>query len=399
VVTENKAAVKYRADHVGSLLRPPELLKAREEQAAGRLSIEELRKLEDRCILDAIEMQRQSGISVLSDGEYRRWGWSEAWNRVMAPFRMPVPESAPPPPVPTPIGRWKGPGADLIQQGQSNPAQRQAVPQNQAIGRRIDLDQTERMTAHESAFLKQHAGGMPFKITMPGVGQFAPTAYRAGLTDKVYASREELVMDVAAVMHREIEALVDEGVPYIQLDSLRYVMQIADPERRQAMIDGGQNPDEELDLTIRADNAALDGIDRKGSVIGLHMCRGNNRSSWAAEGPYDSVAEKTFSQLKVDRLLLEYDDERRSGGFEVLRYVPKDRVVVLGIVSSKLAELETVDSLRRRIEEAAKYFPLENLAISPQCGFASMAPGNLLTMDEQKRKLELVAETSRKVWG
>jgi 5-methyltetrahydropteroyltriglutamate--homocysteine methyltransferase len=165
------------------------------------------------------------------------------------------------------------------------------------------------------------------------------------------------------------------------------------------MIGDGLDPERALELTIATDNACLDGLDRKTSVIGLHMCRGNNRSAWLTEGSYDAVAEKTFSALHVDRLLLEYDDEQRTGGFEVLRFVPPDVMVVLGIVSSKLPELESVDTLRRRIDKAARYHAFDKLAISPQCGFASTAPGNLLTWDDQRRKLELLAETAQRVWG
>lgn len=383
---------QYRADHVGSLLRPTELLQARDDYFAGRISQQELTSVEDKCILEALEMQRQTGISVLSDGEYRREAWSDAWNRVLKPFRSSLPAGVQPITPPGGAPRWRGPAAQLLG---SEWRPREAV--SPTIVRKIDLNEAARLTENEASFLKRHARA-PYKVTMPGVGQIMATVFRPGETDKVYDSRDEVVRDLAAIMRREITALIDDGVPYIQMDSLRYVMQMADPERRAAMIAAGQDPDRELDKTIAADNAAIEGIDRKGSVIALHMCRGNNRSRWAAEGSYDAVAERTFSQLKVDRLLLEYDDER-SGGFEVLRYVPRGKMVVLGLVSSKIAQLESVDFLRRRIEEAAKYVPLEYLAISPQCGFASSFEGNLMTPEEQKRKLGLVAETARRVWS
>jgi 5-methyltetrahydropteroyltriglutamate--homocysteine methyltransferase len=196
----------------------------------------------------------------------------------------------------------------------------------------------------------------------------------------------------------EIKALIDEGVSYIQLDSLTYVIRLADPRWRQTLIDSGQDPDELLDELIATDNATLDGIRRDGITVGLHMCRGNNRSAWAAEGSYEVCAEKAFSQLNVDRFLLEYDTAR-AGGFEPLRFVPRNKMVVLGLISSKEPELEPIDELRRRIDAAATYVPIENLAISPQCGFASTMRGNQLTWDEQRRKLDLVAETARTVWG
>jgi 5-methyltetrahydropteroyltriglutamate--homocysteine methyltransferase len=272
------------------------------------------------------------------------------------------------------------------------------------VDKKIDIQRVERLTEHEVGFLKQHVGEKPFKVTMPGPGYilgitFSGPQAMPGIAGSEYETAQDLAQDLAAIARREIVALIDDGIPYIQLDSLRYVLQIADPQRRQAMSAAGLNPEHELDLTIATDNGSLNGVDRKNSVIGLHMCRGNNRSAWIAEGRYDAVAEKTFSQLRVDRLLLEYDDVRRTGGFEVLRFVPQETVVVLGFVSTKVPALEQMDALRRRIDEASKFHPLEYLAISPQCGFASTAPGNLLTWDEQRRKLELVVATAQRVWG
>lgn len=272
------------------------------------------------------------------------------------------------------------------------------------VATQVDIQQVERLTKHEVSFLKQHVGDKPFKTTMPGPGYIAGIAFSGGparpeAAGGGYKTAEELAQDLAAIARREIATLIDEGVPYSQLDSLRYVLQIADPQRRHAMLTAGLDPEHEPDLTIATDNAALDGVDRKRSVIGLHMCRGNNRSAWIAEGSYDAVAERAFSQLRVDRLLLEYDDVQRTGGFEVLRFVPVETVVVLGIVSTKVAALEHMDALRRRIDEASKYHPLEYLAISPQCGFASTAPGNFLTWYEQRHKLDLVVETAERVWG
>jgi 5-methyltetrahydropteroyltriglutamate--homocysteine methyltransferase len=249
-------------------------------------------------------------------------------------------------------------------------------------------------------FLREHTGNKPYKITFPGPGYILGTlSAGAGAPDSPYSSPEELAADLAAIARREVAALISQGVPYIQLDSLRYVLQFADPDRRSAMIAAGLDPEAALELTIATDNRCLDGLDRRTSVIGLHMCRGNNRSAFLTQGSYDSVAEKAFSSLHVDRLLLEYDDEQRTGGFDVLRFVPPETTIVLGIVSSKVPMLESLDMLKRRIEEAARYHALERLAISPQCGFASTAPGNLLTWDDQQRKLELVVETAQRVWG
>jgi 5-methyltetrahydropteroyltriglutamate--homocysteine methyltransferase len=259
------------------------------------------------------------------------------------------------------------------------------------------LRQVRRLTAHESGFLKQHAPG-PCKITLPGVMTRALAWYKPGLTDRFYPTQADLVQELVGILQREVQALVDEGVSYIQLDSLHYVIRLVDPGYRQRLQETGADPDKELDETIAADNASLQAARRPGVTVGLHMCRGNNRSAWIAAGGYEAIAEKAFNTLQVDRFLLEYDTER-AGGFEPLRFVPPGKTVVLGLISSKEPQLESQDLLRRRIDEAAQYVPIENLALSPQCGFASTAPGNLLTWDEQRRKLELVAETARRVWG
>jgi 5-methyltetrahydropteroyltriglutamate--homocysteine methyltransferase len=381
--------MEYRADHVGSLLRPPELLQARQQHAAGDLTLPELRRLEDDCIARAVAMQRAVGLNVLSDGEYRRSSWMEAWDRVLAPFEVADTSGAG---ANANIGRWRGAGAALVE------TQARAMAPRKFIGKKIDAQVVERMTAHEVTFLQRHADGRPFKITMPGVGHFAGNAFKPGITDQVYRSRLDMARDLAMIQRREIEALIAQGVPYVQIDSLRYAIQLADLERREAIKAAGIDPEQDLEDTIAADNLAVSGVDRKGSVIALHMCRGNNRSTWAAQGGYEPIAERAFGQLEVDRFLLEFDDER-SGGFEPLRFVPQQKTVVLGLISSKTPELESLDALRRRVDEAARYHPIEKLAISPQCGFASTEGGNLLSWDEQRRKLELVVEAARMIWG
>jgi 5-methyltetrahydropteroyltriglutamate--homocysteine methyltransferase len=291
--------------------------------------------------------------------------------------------------VPAGVG-WKGRGAALADE-----AMVEVGATGMVAGAK--LRQTRRLTGHESAFLKEHAPG-PWKITMPGVLQRGMGWWKPGLSDQIYTSREEMVNDLVEMTRNEIKALIDEGVSYIQLDSLTYVIRLADARWRQTLIDSGQDPDQLLDELIATDNATIAGIPRDGITVGLHMCRGNNRSAWTAEGGYELCAEKAFGQLNVDRFLLEYDTER-AGGFEPLRFMPKNKMVVLGLISSKEPELESLDLLRRRIDEAAAFVPIENLAISPQCGFASTMRGNQLTWDEQRRKLELIAETARTVWG
>ncbi len=376
----------YRADHVGSLLRPPELLAARDAYQAGRITLEQLREAEDQAILKALELQREVGLDIFTDGEYRRGIWYGPLHEAIEGL---IPDPNPPAPPPPGVG-WKGHGAELAVQ-----AMAEVGATGMVVGAK--LRQVRRFTGHESAFLRQHAPG-PWKITMPGVYQRAAGWYKPGITDRVYPTRAEMLNDLVEMMRREIQALIDEGVSYIQLDSLTYVIQLADPRRRQLLIDAGQDPDKVLDEVIATDNAVIEGVPRDRVTIGLHMCRGNNRSAWASEGGYEVCAEKAFTQLTVDRFLLEYDTER-AGGFEPLRFVPKDKMVVLGLISSKDPTLESKDQLLRRIEEASKYVPLENLAISPQCGFASTFRGNLLTWDEMRRKLELVVEVAREVWG
>jgi 5-methyltetrahydropteroyltriglutamate--homocysteine methyltransferase len=206
----------------------------------------------------------------------------------------------------------------------------------------------------------------------------------------------DIAADVAPMINDEFRALLEDGASYLQMDSLHYVERIADVTVRPRMIEQGEDPDAYLDELIRLDNIALAGIRGSGNVtVGLHMCRGNARSRWHAEGSYEPIAEKAFAQLNVDRFLLEYESER-AGGFEPLRFVPRDKMVVLGLISSKVADLEPVDTLRRRIDEATKYISIDQLAISPQCGFASTQLGNLISWDDQRRKLELVAEVARK---
>ncbi len=203
--------------------------------------------------------------------------------------------------------------------------------------------------------------------------------------------------ELAGIIRNEMQALIDERVSYIQIDAPNYTS-LADPRQREQMRRAGMDPEQAIDETIAADNASLAGLRRDGTLLAIHLCRGNSRSRWLAEGSYEPIAEKLFHVLDFDRFLLEYDSDR-AGGFEPLRFLPANKTVVLGLITTKEGRLEPRDDVLRRIEEASRYIPLERLAISPQCGFASSAPGNLLTMDDQRRKLELVVEVARNVWG
>ena len=235
-------------------------------------------------------------------------------------------------------------------------------------------------------------------MTLPSATQFPAISFKRGVTDKVYPTHSALLWDIVEIMKTELARLSAEGVSYIQIDAPRYSY-FMDPKWRDWIRkEMNAEPDALLDESIKADNACFAAAKRPGVTLAIHLCRGNNRSHWYAEGGYDAIAEKMFSTLGVDRFLLEYDDER-SGTFEPLRFVPKGKTVVLGLVSSKLPALESGDVLASRIEEASKYVPLENLALSPQCGFASTMEGNLLTEENQWAKLRLVADTARRVWN
>lgn len=379
-------ASPYRADHVGSLLRPPELIQARADHREGRISADELREVVDASVLKALDVQREAGIDVFTEGEYRRTAWSAAIRESVEGL---VPDAVQP--TVNLLGAWQGPSKDLANAALATSAGAQPM----VVGGK--LRQVRRIAGEDAAFLSMHAPG-PWKITMPGPYSAAGQLYKPGISDAYYPTRADLVDELIEMQRREIDALISEGMSYLQLDSLHYVERIADTTVRARMIAEGEDPDAYLDTIIAADNRVLAGVRREGLTVGVHMCRGNNRSAWHAEGDYEPIAEKAFSQLDVDRFLLEFDTER-AGGFEPLRFVPGDKMVVLGLISSKLPELESMDALRRRIDEAARYVPLERLAISPQCGFASTVLGNLLTWDEMRRKLELVARAARAVWG
>ncbi|PYM60143.1 MAG: hypothetical protein DMD79_16325 [Candidatus Rokuibacteriota bacterium] len=258
------------------------------------------------------------------------------------------------------------------------------------------LHPLRRLTLHELEFLKRHSPGA-IKMTLPSATQFPAIAYKRGVSDRVYPSPSELLADVVAIIRAEVRALVDEGIRYVQIDAPRYSYYVDPKWRDWIRTEMGLDPEAALDEAIRADNACLEGARRPGVILAIHLCRGNNRSHWYAEGGYDAIAEQLFTTLQVDRFLLEYDDER-SGTFEPLRFVPRGKTVVLGLVSSKRPALESVADVRRRIGEASRYVPLDDLALSPQCGFASTLEGNLLSEADQWAKLDLVARTAREVW-
>jgi 5-methyltetrahydropteroyltriglutamate--homocysteine methyltransferase len=365
----------FRADHVGSLLRPAVLLAAREDRAAGRISAEDLRKVEDAAIAEVVAMQRDVGLQSATDGEFRRTTWH----------------------------------MDFIYQlggvGQSD--EKLKVHFRNADG---DLDFTsaalrvnEKLTLPETIFadhfryLKSLAGeGVTPKLTIPSPSMVHYRGGRAFIDPAVYPDVEEFWSDLSAAYARQVAGVAELGCTYLQLDdtSLAY---LNDPEQRAELAARGDDAEHQHLRYIKQINAAL--ADKPaGMTVTTHMCRGNFRSSWVAEGGYDFVAEALFSELAVDGFFLEYDDPR-SGGFAPLRFVPPGKLVVLGLVTTKRGELESKDTLKRRIDEASKYVPIEQICLSPQCGFSSTVEGNALTYEQEIAKLRLIVETAREVWG
>jgi len=366
-------AAKYRADHIGSLLRPTELLQFRGSERVDR---DRLRALEDKHILGALQRQKDLGFKIFTDGELRRLNFMSDFNDAVEGIDQ----------SDNLLRSWQAGAA-----GSSTQVSR--VP-GIVVGK---IKQTRRLTQHELAYMKQYSPG-DIKITLPTANQFPAIYYKKGISDRAYPTYSAFLWDIVPIIKAEIQALVSEGVRYVQIDAPRYSYYIDPKWRDYIKNDMGLDPDAALDEAISIDNACLEGAKRDGVILAIHLCRGNNRSQWYAQGGYDAIAEKLFGRLHVDAFLLEYESER-AGSFEPLRFVPRDKTVVLGLVSSKLPELESQDQLKRRIDEASKYVPLENLAISPQCGFASTMEGNLLTEDEQWRKLKLVVDTATQVWG
>ena len=359
----------FRADHVGSLLRPKELLQARLEREAGRISAQQLRALEDDAIRKVVRMQEDIGLQGVTDGEYRRIDWFMDFKYAISGIEK-LAETVK---VPFEI---EGGKVDF-----------EFVAYR--IGEKIGLKDV--IFAEDFKFLKSVATAMP-KLTIPSPSMMHYPAGR-GVDRAVYPDMEEFLHDVARVYAGQIEGLGKLGCEYLQLDDTSLAF-LNDPKRR-AML--GDNAERQHLRYIELFNASIAGKPA-GMTICTHLCRGNFKSGWMAEGSYEHVAEALFSQLNVDGYFLEYDDDR-SGGFEPLRFVPKGKMVVLGLVTSKKAALESKDLLQRRIEEAARFVPLDQLCLSPQCGFASTSEGNALTIDEEMAKLRLVVETAREVWG
>jgi 5-methyltetrahydropteroyltriglutamate--homocysteine methyltransferase len=376
----------YRAEHVGSFLRPAPLLEARRNPAFDR---QRLHALEDQYIQRLLDRQKDLGFEVFTDGELRRGNFMSDFTDAVEGFDMT--DASPR------DWAWAQPEAKAAAAPVRAPETEDPGVSRVAGVVTARLRQVKPLTGHELNFLKKHSPGR-VKLTLPSATQFPAIAFKRGVTDKVYKDHSALLWEIVAIMKSELAQLAQQGVDYIQIDAPRYSYYIDPKWREWIRTELKLEPNELLEESIRADNACLDAARRPGLTLAMHICRGNNRSHWYAEGGYDAIAEKVFSGVNVDRFLLEYDDDR-SGTFAPLRFVPRHKSVVLGLVSTKRPQLESGDLLMRRIDEAARYLPLECLALSPQCGFASTMEGNLLTEDEQWAKLRLVIETAHRVWG
>jgi 5-methyltetrahydropteroyltriglutamate--homocysteine methyltransferase len=361
-----------RTEGVGSMLRTPELLEARRRHERGECSHADFKRIEDRAVIDAIRLQESVGIGVISDGELRRRGWMSHFAESVEGFEAGAGPSLP----------WRSDGVELPPELRN--AQRPVVVER--------LRWRHSACAEEWTFLRGHTD-RPAKVTLVSAEQ-AAALYDPERSRGAYPTREAYFADVVDLLRQEVAEVVRLGCSYVQLDAPQYGA-LLDPATREVFRQRGTDPDEMIDAGIEMDNAIIDGF--PGVTFGLHICRGNNQSHFYAEGDYSPVT-RLFKRSRFDRLLLEYDDER-SGGFEPLAAVPDGQVVVLGLVTTKKPGLEPAEELRRRIEQASAHIPLERLALSPQCGFASMMEGNAITPDDQLRKLELVVSVAREVWG
>jgi 5-methyltetrahydropteroyltriglutamate--homocysteine methyltransferase len=378
--------VTIRNDVVGSLLRPAALKKARARYDERQLQLSELREVEDRGIRGAVRLQEQVGLAVVTDGEYRRLNFQDSFGESVAGFdagRASLQFYEHRVQGSKPLQRWEIPNQGEIKGT--------AVSQRRPAIERLRL--MRNMPLEEYQFVSRIAK-KPVKVTLIGPDRITQR-FDWQNSKSVYPSMDSFVADVVRLEREIIQGLVGAGCRYVQIDAPGYTAYV-DPPSLRAMRERGEDPHENFGRSLRADNALLEGFDKV--TFGIHLCRGNQRSMWHREGTYDDIAERLLNELKHDRFLFEYDTPR-AGGFEPLRFLPKGKVVVLGLVSTKVAALEKIDDLKRRIDDASKYVPLEQLAISPQCGFSSDVVGNLIGEDDQKRKLELVVETSRQVWG
>jgi len=358
----------FHSDVVGSLLRPSYLKEARDQSASGKLTDAELKQIEDRAVDECIALQVETGIEVITDGEVRRYAFYGHLIDAVEGFDK--------------YGGWAIPFRD-------EKGEQLVLPRPVVVSK---LRRKRPLCAEEFTYVRARTKH-PAKTTMISAQQ-AAAYYDRNKSSAAYNTVDAYLADLVDILRDEVAELIRLGCTYIQIDSPQYTA-LLDPQLREGYRQRGNDPDRLLDLSIEMDNAVIG--DHPGITFGLHLCRGNNQSKFYASGDYAPIT-RVFRNTKFDRFLLEYDDER-SGGFEPLREVPDDRTVVLGLVSSKKPQLESNNDIKKRIEEATAYIPLERLALSPQCGFASTMEGNLVTAADQLAKLRLVAETAQEVWG
>jgi 5-methyltetrahydropteroyltriglutamate--homocysteine methyltransferase len=366
----------FRADHVGSLLRPPELTRARADFKAARIDSDELRAIEDDAILNVMALQRDAGLQTVTDGEFRRSSWHMDFIYALG-------------------GIERVDGESMHVQFRSDDAEYDYAPPAMRVGGTVTLPETIFANAFSYVHDNAKAGQTP-KLTIPSPSMVHYRGGNSSLDSSVYPDPDTFWDDLTAAYAAELRGVYELGCRYLQLDdtSLAY---INDPTQRAHIEEIGGDPDHLHEQYIANLNRALVGKPDD-LVVTTHLCRGNNQSMWAAEGGYDFVAEALFGDLAVNGYFLEFDDAR-SGGFEPLRFVPTGKHVVLGLVTTKRPELEDRDLLKRRIDEASQYVDIDQLCLSPQCGFSSTEEGNKLSIDEEQAKLELIVEVAEEVWG
>src|SRR5262245_16694632 len=358
----------YRSEGIGSLLRPAYLIDARERAERGDLTPAEFKRIEDRAVDEAVAVQEAAGLDVVTDGEQRRYAFFGHLVEALEGFEK--------------FGGWAIPFRD--EQGTEVTLQRPVVVEK--------LRWRRQMSVEEFTYLRGRTA-KPVKVTLVSAQQ--PAAYYDPQKSRAaYPTRDAYLADLVDFTRRRLQELRRLGCEYVQIDAPQYAA-LLDDSMREGYRQRGNDPDRMLDACIELDNAIIDG--HPGVQFGIHICRGNYRSMFYASGGYDRIAQQVFRRSRFDRFLLEYDDER-SGTFDALGHVPDDRIVVLGLVSTKKARMETTGDLQRRIADAARIVPLDRLGVSPQCGFASTSEGNRLSAEDQREKLELVGETARAVW-
>ena len=371
-----------RVDHVGSLLRPEDLKAAFLRRARGQIDDAALEAAQDQAIRGIVAEQEGHGLPVVTDGEYRRLNWQVSFSRVEG------------------WDMWEGSWRNFLAQPDNLGAGEKPLQRGADAVESFKIPATGKLRlagsfpARELRFLKTVAT-RPVKVTLMGPDRVRQMCDIAG-SKPAYESSDAFLDDVVAIQREIVDGLVAEGCDYVQIDEPSFTGYV-DPATLDRMAARGEDPLKSLKAAIDADNRTIAGVKGR-AVTGLHICRGNRASMWHREGHYDAIAEAVFGGLDYDRLLLEYDSER-AGSFDPLRFVRKGTVVVLGLVTTKSGEMETLDGLRRRIDAAARFCPLDQLALSPQCGFASGIGGNALSVEAQWRKIDLIVETARKVWG